>query len=116
AKYDPDTDTWSTMGSGMVRRIQTSVFDLDVDPSGVIYAGGQFESAGGDTNARNAARYTCDATCAADLNADGVLDIFDVLAYIAAFDAEDPSADMNGDGSFDIFDVLLYLRLFEEGC
>ncbi|MEM9560374.1 MAG: GC-type dockerin domain-anchored protein [Planctomycetota bacterium] len=57
--------------------------------------------------------------CPADLSpagGDGTLDFFDVLAFLAAFDAQDPSADLDVSGSFDFFDVLEYLALFDAGC
>ena len=55
-------------------------------------------------------------TCAADLNADGVTDIFDVTMFLNQFDAMDPSADLNGNGQFDVFDVLIFLNAFDDGC
>jgi len=54
--------------------------------------------------------------CFADLTGDGVLDIFDVFAFLDAFNAMDPSADLTGDGVFDIFDVFAYLDIFSDGC
>lgn len=56
------------------------------------------------------------ARCAADLNADGVIDFFDVQAYLNAYTAQDPSADLNHDGLFDFFDVQAYLNLYSAGC
>lgn len=56
--------------------------------------------------------------CPADLAAPfGELDFFDVLAYLAQFEAQDPAADLaEPAGEFDFFDVLGYLALFEQGC
>lgn len=54
--------------------------------------------------------------CIADLTGDGILDIFDVFAFLDAFNAMDPIADLTGDGVFDIFDVFEYLDLFNAGC
>lgn len=54
--------------------------------------------------------------CEADLDKDGVKNIFDVLAFLALFEAEDPSADLQPDGQFTIFDVLVYLALFDLDC
>jgi hypothetical protein len=54
--------------------------------------------------------------CPADLNTDGVLDFKDVTAFIAAFNAQDPSADFTDDGSFDIFDVFAFINAFNAGC
>jgi probable HAF family extracellular repeat protein len=55
-------------------------------------------------------------SCAADLTGDGILDFFDVAAFLAAFSAQDPIADLTGDGIFDFFDVAAYLADFSAGC
>ena len=54
--------------------------------------------------------------CAADLNGDGVLNFFDVSAFLTAFNATDPSADFNNDGMFNFFDVSAFLAEFNAGC
>ena len=54
--------------------------------------------------------------CDADLVPDGVLDVFDVFAYLDAFVSMDPSADITGDGVFDVFDVFGYLSQLNAGC
>ncbi len=54
--------------------------------------------------------------CPADFNDDGVLDFFDVQAFLAAFAAEDPAADFVEDGTFTFFDVQAYLAAFAGGC
>ncbi len=54
--------------------------------------------------------------CLADLNADGILDFFDITIFLGAFSANDPVADMNEDGAFDFFDVAAYLEAFSAGC
>lgn len=46
----------------------------------------------------------------------GTLNFFDVSAYLAAFNAQDPSADFDNNGSFDFFDVSLFLGLYNVGC
>jgi hypothetical protein len=56
------------------------------------------------------------AECAADFTGDGTLDIFDVFAFLDAFNAGDLDADFTGDGTLDIFDVFDYLDAFEAGC
>jgi predicted outer membrane repeat protein len=58
----------------------------------------------------------CPIDCPADFNNDGVLDFFDVAAFLAAFSAQDPAADLTGDGIFDFFDVAAYLAAFSAGC
>lgn len=54
--------------------------------------------------------------CPADLTGDGVLDVFDVLAFLTAFGQQDQAADFTEDGSFDIFDVSAFLTAFNTGC
>lgn len=54
--------------------------------------------------------------CPADLNGDGVLDFFDVSAFLIAFNAMDPIADFNNDGFFDFFDVSSFLVSYQAGC
>ncbi len=57
-----------------------------------------------------------DLDCAADLDGDGALTIFDFLAFQTLFDARDPVADFDGDGSFTIFDFLAFQTAFDRGC
>ncbi|MCA9299986.1 MAG: hypothetical protein KDA28_13020, partial [Phycisphaerales bacterium] len=52
-------------------------------------------------------------SCAADLNEDGVVDVFDVVVFLGLFEAGDPDADVNGDGVRDIFDVFAFLSIFD---
>ncbi|MEQ9096540.1 MAG: VCBS repeat-containing protein [Phycisphaerales bacterium] len=54
--------------------------------------------------------------CPADLDADGVLTIFDFLAFQNLFDAGDPIADFDGDGSLTLFDFLAFQNAFDAGC
>jgi len=55
-------------------------------------------------------------TCAADFNGDGAVNTQDVLAFLNAWSAGDPSADINGDGLVNTQDVLAFLNLWSAGC
>lgn len=55
-------------------------------------------------------------SCAADLTGDGVLNFFDVSAFLNAFANEDPAADFVPDGEFNFFDVGAFIGVFGEGC
>lgn len=55
-------------------------------------------------------------SCVADLTGDGVLDFFDVSAFLNAYTAMDPGADLTGDGVFDFFDVSAFLNAYSAGC
>lgn len=54
--------------------------------------------------------------CLADLNGDGVLDFFDVSAFLTAFNAMNPIADFNNDGVYNFFDVSAFLAAYNAGC
>lgn len=54
--------------------------------------------------------------CKADFNDDGLLDIFDIFAFLNAFTSEESDADLAPDGQFDFFDVLVYMGWFQQGC
>ncbi|MGV6815418.1 MAG: GC-type dockerin domain-anchored protein [Phycisphaerales bacterium] len=54
--------------------------------------------------------------CPADLTGDGVLNFFDVSAFLQAFGAQDPIADFTNDGIYNFFDVSAFLGAFAAGC
>ncbi len=54
--------------------------------------------------------------CPADLIEDGLLDFFDLQAYLNAYSASDGLADWNDDGQIDFFDLQQYLLAFSDGC
>jgi len=54
--------------------------------------------------------------CEADFDGDGQADTRDVLAFLNAWAAGDPSADFNGDGIVDTRDVLAFLNVWTAGC
>ncbi len=56
------------------------------------------------------------AACLADFTGDGVLNFFDVSAFLSAFSASDPAADLNGDSMHNFFDVSDFLSAFAAGC
>lgn len=54
--------------------------------------------------------------CLADLTGDGLLNFFDVSAFLSAFNAMESVADFTGDGLYNFFDVSAFLSAFNEGC
>ena len=55
-------------------------------------------------------------TCPADFNGDGTVNTLDVLSFLNAWSAQDPSADFNGDGTVNTLDVLAFLNAWSAGC
>jgi FG-GAP repeat protein len=71
-----------------------------------------------DMGPTTGAVYLCEAACMCpwDLTGDGVLDFFDVAAFLDAFSAANLSVDYTGDGVLDFFDVAAFLDGFSGGC
>ena len=57
-----------------------------------------------------------DGSCYPDFNGDGSLDLFDFLAFVNSFNADEPGADCTGDGTLDLFDFLCFVNSFNAGC
>ena len=101
--------SWSALNSGLnATALALAVFD---DGTGAaLYVGGSFSTANGQP-AVGIARWQCSAPMLGDINGDGVVNITDILAVIAAWGscAPPPSlcpADVTGDGTVNILEVL----------
>ena len=55
-------------------------------------------------------------TCAPDMNADGVLDFFDVSTFIGAFQSGAPEGDFNADSVYNFFDISAFISAYTQGC
>jgi hypothetical protein len=60
--------------------------------------------------------YEVRALCAADFDADGVVDSRDFVAFLNAFTAGEATADFNADGSVNSQDFVDFLNAFVAGC
>lgn len=56
------------------------------------------------------------SACYPDFTTDGILDLFDFLAYVNAFNGGENRADCVQDGALDLFDFLCFVNAFNEGC
>jgi FG-GAP repeat len=54
--------------------------------------------------------------CLPDINDDGLINFFDITAFVSAFLASDPAADFTNDGLYDFFDVSAFLAAYKAGC
>jgi len=54
--------------------------------------------------------------CAPDCDGNGLLDLFDFLCFVNAFNAQSSVADCTQDGLFDLFDFLCFVNEFNAGC
>lgn len=55
--------------------------------------------------------------CIADFDNNGTVDFFDLAAFIAAFNNQDPAADLAPPfGEWNFFDLSAYITLFNQGC
>ena len=58
----------------------------------------------------------CDSVLTADLAEPfGQFNFFDIAAYIALFNANDPAADFDGNGSINFFDISAFIDLYNQG-
>lgn len=69
-----------------------------------------------DNGGGSGSAYIFDIFCPADLNGDGLLNFFDVSAFLTAFNNQNPIADFNNDGLFNFFDISAFLSAFTQGC
>lgn len=59
----------------------------------------------------------CAQVCTADLNGDGMLNFFDISAYITLFNDGDAAADFAAPfGTLNFFDISAYIGAFNAGC
>lgn len=55
-------------------------------------------------------------TCEADLTGDSLLDSSDITAFVGLFNAQALEADRNSDGVLNFFDIAAYLADFGQPC
>ena len=70
----------------------------------------------GFVDAWAAVQAALDAGCAVDFDGNGVLNTFDVLVFLNAWNAGDSSADFDGNGTINTLDVQAYLNAWVAGC
>ena len=56
------------------------------------------------------------SSCVVDFTGDGLVNFFDVSAFLNAYNANELSADLTGDGMLNFFDVSEFLNAFTAGC
>ncbi|MCA9276498.1 MAG: hypothetical protein KDA29_10775 [Phycisphaerales bacterium] len=107
--------TWYTIDAGGTNGSTGGAFELSgtigQPDAGAVMTGGQFSLSGGFWPGVNNA-----PACPADLTGDGMLNFFDVSAFLTAYNAMNPVADFNGDGNFNFFDVSAFLQAYNMGC
>ncbi len=54
--------------------------------------------------------------CVADFTNDGIVDFFDVSAFLQGFNNQEPISDLTNDGIWDFFDISTFLQAFAKGC
>jgi hypothetical protein len=70
----------------------------------------------GPRSGSTALRLAFGPPCRADYSNDGIVDFFDYLDFVAAFDSGSMDADFNGDQIVDFFDYLDFAAAFDNDC
>ncbi|MCA9304147.1 MAG: immunoglobulin domain-containing protein, partial [Phycisphaerales bacterium] len=87
-----------------------SLTAIDVAPDGTISLVGSARNISLNRTEAVLLTATPDSSeCTADFTGDGVLDVFDVFAFLDAFNLGELIADFTGDGLLDVFDVFAFL-------
>jgi trimeric autotransporter adhesin len=83
-----------------------------------LYVGGNFSTAGASGIAANGlVRHTgCPASCYADCDANGALNIDDFICFQTLFALSDPAADCDSGGTLNIDDFICFQTFFALGC
>jgi agmatine deiminase len=55
-------------------------------------------------------------SCLVDLNADGTVNVLDVVAFITTWNTQGPGSDFNGDQTVNVFDVVAFITAWNSGC
>jgi hypothetical protein len=98
---------------GAMRRTLFGNNSATVDADGGLWiAGGRHD----DLTVGDIYKFEVGGECDADLDGSGTLDLFDFLAFVNFFNAENPIADWDGDGDFTLFDFLGFVNSFNAGC
>lgn len=110
----PVTTYWSpASGDEILTWKGTSEADLE---QGELLFGTRFVTIGGAAPIDRQVADRIEYSCTPDLDGDGTLSVFDFLAFINLFNAQDPRADLDGDGDFTVFDFIAFQTAFDAGC
>jgi hypothetical protein len=88
-------------------RVRVRFIARDEDPGSVVEAG---------VDDLRLETTLCDSPATADLAVPfGVLNLFDVLAFLDLFNIQSPAADFDASGVINFFDVTAFLALYNDG-
>ncbi len=117
-----DGSTWTQMESAPVNGEHQWYRAATTLTNGDVWIAGQFRDLDLQNTIATTERLSCDAVTPGDTNCDGVIDAFDIEAFVTAltdpngYAAQYPncdirSADANGDGAVDAFDIEPFVNL-----
>jgi hypothetical protein len=110
-----DGSAWQTFTGA--NDIVWAVTGYDDGTGPAVYAAGNLTQVGdGPIPASRIARFACAVACPGDFNADGLVNILDVVGFINNWNAQGPGADFNEDGSINILDVVGFIGVWNAGC
>jgi WD40 repeat protein len=87
-------------------------YSIAID-NGIVAAAAILDDDGGSNSG---SVYIFDIACPADLTGDGVLNFFDISAFLSLFAANDLSVDFSGDGILNFFDISIFVIEIGRDC
>ncbi len=107
---------WEAVGAGANGNIFGAIV-YDFGEGDALNMGGGFGTMDGLTSNRVVSLLAQGGACQADLTGDGLLNFFDLAAYLDLFNSGDPAADLAPPaGVLNFFDLAAYLDLYNAGC
>jgi hypothetical protein len=107
---------WEAVGAGADGNVFGAIV-YDFGEGTALNIGGGFSTMDGLSSNRVVSLLAQGDACEADLTGDGLLNFFDLAAYLDLFNSGDPAADLAPPtGVLNFFDLAAYLDLYNAGC
>jgi hypothetical protein len=91
-------------------------FALRVAISGSTTIVGSHQHSGTGFRSGSVSLFTVEP-CTADWNSDGLVNFFDIVAFVADFGDQSPAVDLAAPlGVFNFFDMAAFIQLYNTGC
>lgn len=121
AHYTSGLQVWKLDPANPLQPQYFGYFDTYPEDDSAIFSGAwstypYFDSGNILISDRKRGLFVVRLDCKPDLDDNGVLNIFDYIAFGNLYSAQDPKADWDSNGQFNIFDYIAYGNAYAGGC